>query len=652
MKRLSLFITTLLIAFLIVGCDTSESDRDRETSFYQRNLDRIGAYATRMPENYATTDYKQKARDFDAWLFDHHADGPYLPLIHDDNSNNTFRFPAYVGDSRTHSDGSQEGVSVISAVLSATLVGIDKSDQGGRNYVDELNAFFSNQESVVLNNIGSQSRNQSLWYKLYPGILFTQVALQYPDEERLQANALDNIESWYQAYRVFDQNGSPDYNYTKFNFSTMQPINNNRWVEPDSAAGIGMLMYYGYHMSGEQKYLEALIGTMDYLDAYQGSPLYEVLLFYAPYLAADLNAEHGTNYDIEKLIDNVFSGQSIPRGGWGSIIGNFGNTPMDGLFGSTTDRGGYAFSMNTFAAAFSVPGFVQYDARYASSIGGWLLHLYSNSRAFFPDGIDSHYQSCDSGEPCENFNTLTNNSFPYEGIINGYASRTPYVGGDPLIMDWAQTDLSIYSGAATGMLGSMIETTNIEGILKSHINALAMTTYPYEIYLLYNPHDEEKSVDYHISSQEAVDLYDLVTQETIATSANGVVSLKIDAKDSVVIAELPANTPLTKEDLRLIDAAGRVITQDQVSTSVISHESGETVSGSFELVIGATSSVDEDTIATIELQIGSQLFVVDNTSTIKLNTENIPLRGGRTLRFTITMESGLQDRFTHILRLE
>ena len=38
-------------------------------------------------------------------------------------------------------------------------------------------------------------------------------------------------------------------------------------------------------------------------------------------------------------------------------------------------------------------------------------------------------------------------------------------------MDWAKTDFSIYSGASMGMLGSLYDVTNVEGILKINLNS-------------------------------------------------------------------------------------------------------------------------------------------------------------------------------------
>ncbi|HBK69650.1 MAG TPA: hypothetical protein DDZ91_13475, partial [Firmicutes bacterium] len=92
-------------------------------------------------------------------------------------------------------------------------------------------------------------------------------------------------------------------------------------TEPDCAVGIAVLMYYGYELTGAEKYLTATVKLLDYIDGFFGSPLYEVLMYFAPALMARVNAFQGTSYDLDKAISRVFDGNSVPRGGWGSLVG-------------------------------------------------------------------------------------------------------------------------------------------------------------------------------------------------------------------------------------------------------------------------------------------------------------------------------------------
>ena len=650
MKRIILSFLALATLFIFLGCTSPTPPYPEATLTYQKQIPRLRNYETYLPQSYALMDYREKALLFNQWLFDPQATGDFLPLIWENTARQEFGFGAYVGDDR----GYVEGVSAIAAVMSASLLGIDMTDYEGRNYVALLSQFYSSNQRVVLNGTRGVSIDSSLWYKIYPGILFTQVSLLYPEETVLRMQALENIEQWYQAQRVFQQQPlGPNYAFTSFDFSTMEPFDNGIWKEPDSAVGIGMLMYYGYTLTGDEKYLQALKETMLYIDSYFSSPLYEILHYYAPFLATYLNAEHGMNLDVLNLINDNFDGQSVPRGGWGSLVGSFGSFPMDGLKGSIRDRGGYAFSMNTFSAAFILSSFVMYDARYASATGQWLLHLISNSRYFFPDQSDPRFQSCTYFENCGEFNSLTSSSFPYEGIINGLNGRTPWIGGDPMITGWAQTDLSIYSGASTGMLASLITPTDQTAILKLHVNRMAqLSTALPSTFLVYNPHSTLKTVTYPVSSGGPVDLFDLVSKTYIARDVQSHTVIELSPLESVLIAELPAGTVLRVEATHIAMPNGDVLTAYQVHSGITNHQSGDRVSSDVRLDFETFSDVEDDAIAEISLRIGVDRFNVLNSPFLTFNTNQLTAKGTRRIFYTITMTSGLTDTGSIILTFE
>lgn len=637
LKKLLLLLSFSVSSLILLGCTTSPAYPVKSFD-YQKDIPRVTLYDSYVPKDYAFLDYAEKARQFDQALFDATLEGDHLPMIW--NRTDSFGFGAYVGDSR----GYVEGVSAISAVLSASLIGIDKSDDHGLNYVAMLKQFYNSNQKVILNNMFAVSTDNSLWYTLYPGILMTQVSLLYPEETDLRDIVLENIQSWYHAQTIFnDQPEGPNYAFTAFDFTTMEPVDNGIWTEPDSAVGIGMLMYYGYQLTAEDRYLEALIETMDYITQYFGSPLYELLHYYAPFLAAYLNAEHGTQYSLENLLNDTFDGLSIPRGGWGSMVGTWGDFPVDGLMGSTRDRKGYAFSMNSFASAFILGSFVSYDARYASSMGAWLLHLSSNGRYFFPDQIAARYQSCDYHEVCGDFNEKTFSSVPYEGIINGYNSRTPWVGGDPLINGWAPTDLSIYSGASTGLLGAMIQATDVSGILVFEVNKMArIGTHRPGNYLLYNPHPTSEDVTYLTQSKDPVYIFDLVSKTWVTDDAVTEIRLNLAPLESVILVEVAAKEDVIVNGHSYTTKDGTVLTQMQVQTAIENYASNDTAQGEVTLEFAFVSDVLEDAIASITYSVAGQDFTVQK-AVIELDVEALNLSGQRTLRYTITMESGLTD---------
>ncbi len=510
------------------------------------SLSRIYKFPPLDPQTYRYYDYTEHARELDSLLFDPTAEGDYLPLIWEDETYDTFGLAAYVGDHRQGTSGGQEAVTTIASVLSASLIGIDKSDQNGQNYVEQLLPYFLENEQTVLNNLNGTSAGTSMWYQIYPSILYVQTSLLYPEETELRERALTTIESWYKALEIMaPADGEADFNYTGFDFLAMEPYQNQIWQEPDSATGIAVLMDLGYSLTGEERYKDALIRALDYIESFFGGPQYEILQYYGPYLNAKFNALEQKDYDMVKSFGRVFDGASIPRGGWGVISKQWGDYDMSGTFGATTDRGGYAFSMNTFAGLNAVIPAVKYAPEYANVIGDLVLRVTRNSLNFFSEHTDEKRQSTsylDQGV-AEEIKTL----LPYEGVINSYQGNTPWFGGDPTIHDWAETDFSLYSGAHIGVMAHRLSPTNVEGVVKVQLNELSATPMsPFS--LLYNPFPEEVTVNYTHTSEDAVDLYDVLTHSYLAKAESGETTITIPATSSVVLVELEAGAVLEEQD--------------------------------------------------------------------------------------------------------
>ena len=110
---------------------------------------------------------------------------------------------------------------------------------------------------------------------------------------------------------------------------------------------------------------------------------------------------------------------------------------------------------------------------------------------------------------------------------------------------------SVYSSSPVGILGAIVDTTNVKGILKLDCNATdfyAPKHYP--VYLYYNPFDEDKEVDY--TSAQQVDLFDIVAKEYVARNIMEKGCFTIPAKATRVVVELPVETELTKEGQRIV----------------------------------------------------------------------------------------------------
>ncbi len=363
-----------------------------------------------VPQPFRIIDWKSRARNYDHFAFDESAQGEYLPLLKVVNGNH-FMLPSYVG-----ARGGGEGICTISSVVGATLAGIDKSNQSGHDWVAMCREWYNPDPAigVVLNGPGSQGGG-SFWYDILPGVLFSQLTAQYPKVDGLELIFRAQADRYR---RVVEALGAEraDFNFTTFDFRQNAARFNGRWREPDAAAGIGFIEYGAWRRFGDKRHLEAADWCMQSLQrrpADAGSPLYETLLYYAPVLAARLNAEEGRDYDVVKLVNWCLSEnqeKAVARPGWGILAMRCGDYDIHGLQGSTTDRGGYAFAMNTFNAAGAMAPLPRYDARFARPIGRWLLNVANNARLFYQDGLPDHLQA-HPGWKSDPANVIT-----YEGL--------------------------------------------------------------------------------------------------------------------------------------------------------------------------------------------------------------------------------------------
>lgn len=644
--------TILLTAGLfLLGCSNRDEESEQQTvdARFDKEILRVQQYSNQLPIDYKMIDWSERAVKFNDLVFDRDKTGDFLPLSWMDETYQSIGIPAYVGDGRMHQDGGQEAITNVAAVISATLNGIDKADEE-EDYVAQLSTFYNDEEKVFLNNPNGSSASTSMWYVLYPTILFAHASDLYQNHEEIRSQLLTSIESWYDAYEVMYDNGNPDFNYTGFDFLEGEPYHNDVWTEPDSSVGIALLMYYGYQMTQDEKYLTAAINSMDYAEDYFGSPLYEALMYFGPYLAARLNAYHGTQYNITSFLNDNFNASSIPRGGWGSVSGQWGDYEVNGLFGSDTDGDGYVFSMNTFAAAGAIAPVVHYDSRYARDIGVWLLHLASNSRYYFADETNAENQSLTYTSQADSISDAIREAIPYEGIRRNSNGRTPWFGGDPTVYDWAETDFSLYSGAHIGIMGALFEETNEEGILRTDLlNTQFFNDESYPTYLMYNPYDDSKTVEYRIESDETVNLYNTLTNEYLHSNVSGTEFIDLSPDTAVVITEIPSNIDIQEEDMNYY-ADGRFVSQKLMSATVINHENNSEVSGEFKLDIELTANYDAE-IDLISVKIDDEITEFDSEEQVKLNTNNHS-SGNQRLFINVVTTDGREDDITLRLNFE
>ena len=214
-------------------------------------------------------------------------------------------------------------------------------------------------------------------------------------------------EQFYKSDSILGKN----YSYSFFDFKTMTPGKNQIPAQEDVAAGYAFILYGAYQKFGNEKYLRAARNAMDVLSKQKENRSYEILMAFAPYMAARLNAETGAQYDVQKFMNWTFDGDAKGREGWGVIVDNWGGYDVSGMSGSTVHNGGYGFAMNTFDLAWPLTAMLRYDQRYARAVGKWALNASNTARLFYP------YDIPDSLQALPGRKAITGNAIAYEGLI-------------------------------------------------------------------------------------------------------------------------------------------------------------------------------------------------------------------------------------------
>lgn len=518
-------------------------------------LDRISEMPD-LPAPYKMADWKKKARDYDAFVFDFAKSGSYLPLcalgtrgqFNYDTLTPLF-LDSYVGSAYHLQQG--EAINIMPAVVGASLMGIDKSNQMGHNWVATVADFFNmkNGQNVYLNNYSTIS-GSDWWYDVMPNVYFYQLYSLYPSGFPGFSYQFASVANqWLSCVRTLGGSSTPwsipSMNYRAFNLATGVPLSTGV-IEPEAAGGIAWLLYQAYGVTGNRKYMEGAQQALDFLLGLTSNPSYELQLAYGTAITAKMNAIEGTTYDMGKLLNWCFD--RGPLRGWGSIVGTWGGYDASGLIGEANDAGNdYAFVMNGFQEAGALSTVPKYDKRYALSIAKWLLNLANASRLFYWNELPSDQQS--------NYSWVSQYDpqacIPYESLKQSINGKSPYAQGDAVQGGWASTNLSLYSGSSVGYLASIIDTTNIQGILRINLNATDFygdNTYP--AYLYYNPTSQQQTIRLPLSDHHAV--YDAISETTLGTDISGDFLFSIGSGSVCLLRILPATPDFVTQGNKLM----------------------------------------------------------------------------------------------------
>jgi len=515
-----------------------------------------------LPGPLKIIDYKKLALQFDHTVYDFNAKGKFWPMIWIDSSKNNFDqnvvglFTA-LADVRqgTNNKGMfHEALATMGAVLGAKLVGIDKTNQKGLNYVGMLKNYFNKETgwNIMMNNTSPEvallggGYGRDWWYDVYPNVLFYAIYDQYPNEPGFTEIAKTIADKFYDADSILNGN----YNWSFFDYGKMQPMKNNICTQPDVAAGHAWLLYAAYKKFNDPKYLKGAHSALTALQSQSINPTYELLMPFGAYLAARINAEQGKQYDVRKMLDWSFDGTAVCREGWGVLVGNWNGYDISGIVGSTVDHGGYGFLMNTYDAAWPLVPLVRYDQRYATAIGKWMLNAANAARFFYPQYMP------DDHETIPQLADVTKGVIGYEGIIKQSSYKEheglkgPVAQGDgPLWVPGKnppESQFSVYGSGHVGIFGSIIRTTTVTGILQ--LNLLATDFYhdkAYPTFLYYNPYTSNKTVAINTGAGKKVDLYNTVTGSFIARNISTSAPIKLSPQNVAVIVCVPTGGKVT-----------------------------------------------------------------------------------------------------------
>lgn len=512
-----------------------------------------------FPQPYLMRDWESVARGYDSLVFNKDLIGEHLPLVFFRST--TVNYPEHSGFGLhtavgTNNPSAGEGINVMPAVVGASLLGIDKADQYGQNWVLMCEEYFNKrpEENIYLNHPVSRS-GIDWWYETMPNIFFLQLNSLYPHMGDFDYQIVSLANQWLKATSFMGGSTSPwkvpNLNYRAWEMASMTPLETGL-KEPEAAGALAWILYSAYMATGEQKYLVGAEWNLEFLDAYTGNPSYELQLPYGVYTAARLNAEIGTKYDIEKMVNWCFDQGELR--GWGAIVGKWGDYDCSGLIGEANDGGNdYAFAMNGYEQAGALLPMLRYDERFATSIAKWVLNLANASRLFYPNYLPDEMQ--DNAEWAHLYDP--DSFIGYESMKENKNNKSPYATGDAMDGGWASTNLMLYSSSHVGILGAIINTSNVEGILR--LDLLKTDYYggdAYPTFLYYNPYETEQSPGVILPSG-TFDLYDAISNSSIESGVTGSTTLSIPSKEAMMVVIYPSDSGITMEGSRTY--AGDVI---------------------------------------------------------------------------------------------
>lgn len=523
-----------------------------------------------QPAPYFMRDWKSVAKGYDSLIFKTDAAGEYLPLssLYSNTVNypgsQSFRVRSYVGSP----GAGGEGINCLPAVVGGELVGIDKRNQSGRDWVAMCKEWFNTlpSERVYLNTPRASS-GDDWWYETMPNVFFYQLYDLHPEVTEFKVQFTTVADRWLTAVKAMSGSATPwqvpNMDHRAWELSTMTP-NDAGVHEPEAAGAIGWILHQAFVKTGEEKYRIGAEWAMEFLSSQSLNPSYELQLVYGAYTAARMNAEFGTMFDLQKLFTWCFD--VGPLRSWGTTLGKWGNYDCDGLVGEVQQfEPSYAFLMNTFQHVGALAPIARYDDRYARAIGKWILNAANAARLFYPIFLPDSNQ--DSRVWSAQYDP--HSYIGHEALKQTVSAISPFATGDAMKNGWAATNLALYGSSHVGYLAAVVDTTNVPKVLQID---LLKTDFghaqAYPTFLYFNPYDSTISVTINVGN-DPVDLYDAVSNASIKNSVANQTSFDIPANSARVLVLTPSGGSITYVDEKMM--VNGIVADFRSSQTVTNH---------------------------------------------------------------------------------
>ncbi len=526
----------------------------------------------RVPQPLHIMDWKKTARDYYSVVFNPDAKGSGLPAVNLAPDRQHFGFDGYLGPQRRR-DPRGEAHACLVPVVGASLLGLDMARLYGVNWVEPTGEWFDARTRLWSNRSGSGTKVAHVIYEYWPLVIGTLLADQFPRQERFSTALRQQADTLLHMGKALGFPGhlnlDQDYQYLDGRWQVLpRRIDSN----VGNAAAFAWALYAAYTRTPDPDYLAAAQEAIAWWLAHPGR--YEMSHEMGPLVLARLNAEHGGDFDMQRMLNIWFGDHSAftpePADGqvmpWGITAGtHLGGVTCDGLDGACWRKTGgfYAFAMGSYQAPGWLLPAVRYDQRIARAAARYALNAANSCRYFL--GVDLDWEHQDHKDWRDSLPNGSGYLFSYEGVRSQPHASTPehtpqpYATGDAVMHHYRQTqtphaqywtdkqtfsrnsdNIALYMGASIGFLGALYNATGVEGIIAWDLNVtdhFAPPSYPTR--LLHNPFDETKTVTLDVGPA-AADLYDTVTGGFLRKNVSGAQKISLAPDQAAVIVIVPS----------------------------------------------------------------------------------------------------------------